>query len=372
MLLRAVCLLLLLGILAAGLWPLYVPRNEVNWSPDVRGILFGEYGSVISAGLFVGPGAAEGKSCSFEVWLGPKLDRPLGTVFSFYSHEHHATTFLLRQAWGYLALQRRSANDGFRLKRSRISVGGLYGTATPVLITVTSGQGTTSLYADGKLVKSLPGYAISSDDLTGRLIAGNAARSTSNWAGQLSGLAIYDRELTAEEVSRHYDEWSKQGQLPIRPDERAIALYLFREGSGTVVQNQVDSATDLVIPNRFFVVDKRFLEPPWQEFRWDTAYFQDIIINVAGFVPLGFFFYAYFLLLRKMEHPTRITIAFGFLVSLFIEISQAFLPTRNSGMTDLITNSLGTAIGAVLCGWNPVEKVLRRVGLGAVETPAPQ
>jgi hypothetical protein len=369
MLLRAVCLLLLLGILAAGLWPFYVPRNEVTWSPDGRGILLGEYGTVISTGPFAAPGAEAGKSCSFEVWLGPKLDRPLGTVFSFYSHEHHATTFLLRQAWGYLALQRRSANDGYRLKRSRVSVAGLYGTTSPVLITVTSGEGTTSLYADGKLVKALPGYTISSDDLSGRLIAGNAARSTSNWAGQLSGLAIYDRELSAEEVSRHYDEWSKQGQLQIRPGERAIALYSFREGSGTVVHNQVDSATDLLIPARFFVVDQRFLEPPWQEFRWDTEYLKDIIINVAGFIPLGFFFYAYFLLLRRSEHATTITIAFGFLVSLFIEISQAFLPTRNSGMTDLITNSSGTAIGALLCRWNPMQKLLRRVVMGSVETP---
>jgi glycopeptide antibiotics resistance protein len=131
--------------------------------------------------------------------------------------------------------------------------------------------------------------------------------------------------------------------------ESVVALYFFSEGKGSVVRNQVDSATNLLIPKRFFTLHELFLEPFWSEFHWRRwSYWKDVAINVAGFIPLGFFFCAYFSLVRSFERSTAVTIAVGFLVSLAIEVLQAFLPTRDSGTTDLITNTFGTFLGAVL------------------------
>jgi VanZ family protein len=38
----------------------------------------------------------------------------------------------------------------------------------------------------------------------------------------------------------------------------------------------------------------------------------------------------------------------GFLINLAIEVLQAFLPSRDSSMMDLIANSAGAGIGSIL------------------------
>jgi glycopeptide antibiotics resistance protein len=72
------------------------------------------------------------------------------------------------------------------------------------------------------------------------------------------------------------------------------------------------------------------------------------VINIGGFVPLGFFFCAYFSLAWRRERPVLATIVFGAIVSLAIAVLDSFLPTRDSIVTDIITNTLETAIAAAL------------------------
>jgi hypothetical protein len=174
------------------------------------------------------------------------------------------------------------------------------------------------------------------------------------WSGELKGLVIYDRELNGTEVARSPADWSSASRPDSLESDAVVARYLFDEGKGRVVRNQVDSATKLLIPERFFVLHPQFLERPWDEFQSSWGYWKDVGINIFGFVPMGFFFCAYFSAIRKIRRAALLTVALGFAVSLTIEISQSFLPTRDSGMTDLITNTFGTALGAVLyvCGEN--------------------
>jgi hypothetical protein len=348
--LRVCCALVLGGILVAGLWPFHAPKNEVSWLSNANGVFLGDYGSLLSAGAFK-PGNSNSGIC-LEIWLEPSDVNDAGTILSFYSPDPDSTSFAVRQSLDDVALVRKNLGDKRRAKSSRIYGNHVFRPGKTVFLTITSGQRGTSIYLDGVLARMSSDFRLSSKDFTGQLVVGNSSVNTDTWSGQLKGLAIYNREPTANEVAGNHQSWLESGQPIHSSTDSAIALYLFNEGGGDVVHNRVDSTTNLAIPGRFFVLHEPFLERPWNEYYPGWDYWKDVAINIAGFIPLGFFFYGYLSVLRRLERPTVATVAFGFAVSLTIEVLQAFLPTRNSGMTDLITNTLGTALGALLCLWS--------------------
>jgi hypothetical protein len=234
---------------------------------------------------------------------------------------------------------------------------------TAAFITLTAGPHGTAFYVDGTLVKGSSDFAVSSGDFTGLLVVGNSPVANYSWSGDLLGLAIYNRELTATEVLDHSNSWTKNGRPTTTEKAEPVALYLFDEGAGTVIHNRAGSGPDLYIPDHYLIVRQTLLEVPWHEFHPDWGYVQDILINIGGFIPLGFVFCAYFSSVRHLSRPLWITILLGFAVSLTIETLQAFMPTRDSGMTDVITNTLGTAIGAMVFQWKVTQSIFSSLGI---------
>jgi VanZ family protein len=161
-------------------------------------------------------------------------------------------------------------------------------------------------------------------------------------------LAIFGRQLTPEEVTTHYRGLLKGEESTLVAIDNRIAFYPFNERMGRVIHSTIDRSPALSIPTHYFVLNPEFLTPPWRHFHSSLGYWADVAVNVGGFVPLGFCVYAYFSTLKQVKHSALIAIGLGFVTSLTIEVSQAFLPTRDSGINDLITNTLGTAIGVMV------------------------
>ncbi len=71
-------------------------------------------------------------------------------------------------------------------------------------------------------------------------------------------------------------------------------------------------------------------------------------MNILGFIPLGFLLYGLAERSAKFgRYRFVLVVLSGFFFSLAIEVAQAYLPTRASQITDVLTNTFGTALGAI-------------------------
>ena len=346
-------------MLVAGLWPFHHPKNDVTWLENENGLRFGHHATVFSAGTFEAPTGDDETSYSLEIWVEPDLPWNSSTLLAFHSPEN-PVEFSLRQSNGALELQSHAHSRAPQSRVSRLYVNNVFPHRKHVFITVTSGAQQTAIYLNGVLVRSSRDFQLSTESLDGQMVLGTSPVESDSWSGRLRGLAIYGSELKAADVLRHYQTWTKAGQPDIAPSERIAALYLFDEHAGNVVHGRIGSGLDLHIPYRYVLVDQILLERPWQEFEPSWRYCKDVLINIAGFIPLGFFFYAYLLSTLQIKRAAITTVIFGAALSLTIEVLQAFLPTRFSGTTDLITNTLGTWVGVKLYGFGPARNLFAR------------
>lgn len=351
------CVAVLCATLTAGLWPFREPRNAVTWLANENGLHFGNYGTILTTESFQMPGPQDEASCSLEIWLQPELARDSKTLLSFSTPEN-PLQFSLHQYFSYLILEREIQGDERRT--ARIGLKGVFRQIRPIFVTITSGPQQTAMYVDGAVGSTFPRFRLAKD-FAGQLVIATSPVANDNWPGDLRGLAIYHRELSAAQVLRHYETWTTRGRPELLGDEGVVALYLFDEHAGNVAHNAVRQGIDLQIPKRYSLLHQVFLKPFWKEYKPGWEYWKDTLINIAGFVPLGFFFFAYLSSLRSIKRAAPVTVVLGFAVSLTIEVLQSYIPTRHSGTTDLFTNALGTFLGVKLHASSAIREWLAKL-----------
>ena len=78
-----------------------------------------------------------------------------------------------------------------------------------------------------------------------------------------------------------------------------------------------------------------------------------MVLNLAGFIPLGFLFSFTLSGLRGVfkKKAVIITLLLCVMVSLIIETAQAWMSSRSSSQLDLMCNTAGSVIGIFICLW---------------------
>lgn len=357
-LLLAICLIILLILLAAGLWPLnFHARNKVTWLNDQNGVHF--YGQGIIVGSDIRNQGHKSpfseKSITLEIWLRPLMETTNLPHILTLSDGKSPELFLVGQWKSHLVIRSRMEDPVARTREKPYREIGLQNGLLKnqdTFITITSGTGGTVVYVNGKAIRSYSNYNMLADvpERPLRFILGNSSTGESFWIGNLTGFAVYNRVLTAAEVFKSHQTWTGKTPAFVSPGEGCLGMYLFDERKGATILNKAAFNDALAIPEIFKPVQRRILTSLRHGFRWNFSYIQDITIYIIGFIPFGFFFSALLLkTTRRRGLLTCVTIVIlGISLSLAIELTQAYLPTRDSSLTDVVMNAMGAILGVTI------------------------
>lgn len=168
------------------------------------------------------------------------------------------------------------------------------------------------------------------------ILAGNSPDLLHPWSGRIESFALFSEVLSPE---------SRGGGWRTQPWFKPLLLYRTYDTTRSIITDDgTGKAADLIVPENYRPYQRIYFEPfscfcPW-----------DIVINIIGFVPLGFFLS---LLFRRTGLGALkgmiLTLVLGSLMSFMMELFQAYLPTRGSQISDIVYNSVGTVPGYYLC-----------------------
>jgi VanZ family protein len=403
-------IIITVAILLACLWPFdFSPVNKVEWLQQGPGIRFYGRGMVFSPDRLVLRDAfSEDRSVTVELLVRSSRESSTHVASFLTLYDRDRERFMLGQ-WKKELIVRVPAPNASRGRMYReIGVGNALIRNRTLLVTIASGREATDVYVDGRLEKSFPRFSLLSEVqgvVSGQLVLGNSPEGTHPWRGAFYGLAVYDRVVSSSEALEHYRAW-KLGEQPEPPasawperrqddDARSkresavakrvvragsddsrkaprslgsggadmqgpalqalgpLALYLFDEHDGDRIRDHSGNERHLLVPMTFQPLRREVLRVPSEDQFVSRSNLLDIISNIFGFAPFGLFLAAWLRRRRSFSAPLVfvLVVLSGFCLSLAIELIQAYLPPRASSITDLASNTLGTAIGALVLSY---------------------
>lgn len=374
--LGGVCAALTGLLLGLGLWPLRSSApNCAGWRSDRPGLhfpgaadrpKFNPGGLAYTDGpLLANPQTKpEPETLTLELWLRP-AEEPHGArarIVSVCSTDGREL-FFVGQWRGEVILWVRQQDPLVRPEFRELDTKNALAAGRLSFVTYIADAQGSAVYLNGQWVRRWPGIRLlpPGETLAGkRIFVGNSPRVTDPWGGDVLGLALHGRALSAAEIQQRYQQWTRPNGSPPAGSDGLLALYDLRSGPGPVVPNLTGTGPALVLPARL-----RETKPVLARTNWLGQGKLDLVLNFVGFVPYGLCLTGW--LRRRTRWPWLIAAGgatlIGAAVSLAIELGQGWVPTRDSSWMDLICNTAGALAGAILACGLPVAVLLAKLVL---------
>jgi len=346
---------ILFGIIVFGLNPKgFDFSNRVSWITEQPGIRFGKYGIAYThpSNEWIEQNSLESGGFSMEIALKPISYHEERFNIIFAIHDGKDRNQLLAGQWrSHIIIMN---GDDYKHKRGikRIAINAASLSSKKMLIAITTGKEGTKVYVDGQLAHTKTDLTLKMPDKNkSRLLIGNSVYGKNSWRGDIYGLAFYGYTLTNQDAETHFNRWSRDQSFLFAKKDNPFVLYIFDEKEGSEAIDHGPGNHHLKIPRHMQILKREILAPPWQGAELSRSFIIDIVLNLVGFIPAAFILNLLFVNISGSigKYSAVTTILLCFFISLFIEIAQAWMPSRSSQMLDLILNTFGAFFGVMLC-----------------------
>jgi len=338
---------LFLGLQHRG-WP---AANDARWHPGSRAIRFQNNGIAYVDDLWAVRLNRQPWPLSIEMAVTPASVRKSG--FSPILVMHDGADRRQLAIWQYGASLIVMNGDDYDNGRRQPRVVGrnAFAPRQTRYLTVTSGDQGTRLYVDGILADAKGDWKLSIpvEGNPLRLVLGHSVYGKHGWRGDMQGLAISGEALSAEVVKRRFDCWAAERTFDFLKQEPSKLLFTFNQKTDAGFVDESGGNQTLEMPTRMTALEKTVLSPAWRHLHWSRAVVGDIAVNLVGFMPLGIVFYGLVQCFSGpiARHKFLLAVILCLLLSLGIELAQAWIPRRSSSLLDLILNTFGAWLGIV-------------------------
>ena len=346
--------------------------NDVQWLSDQGGLKFQGQGMAFIEN--VGPAMDDRHETPFtiEMAVTPAKGRLRGynPLLVMHSGHDHSQMTIWQYSQSLIVMNGNDYNN--RQRRVRLVARDIFSTPETRFITIVSGPQGSRLHVDGDVVavKKDMYLTLPHRESKLRLVLGNSVYASHGWRGVIHGLTITSIAFEEEAVKRRHKTWLADRSFDSIQADSQILLFTFNTDAADRLKKP-PTHQSLRVPERLVALEKRVLESPWGHSRWDRKTILDILINIVGFMPIGMVLYAF---LQSLAGPTgrhrqAAAVLLCLILSLFIELTQALIPSRVSSLRDLMLNTFGAWAGIV--SWRLIDRRLKSEKSKQIQLPRP-